>query len=377
MTATRRDVADRAAAAFTPNATTLIGAEVELLVFGETDFASPVDAAVVERIAAGPLSSGGSVTIEPGGQLELVTEPSPDPELLLAAIAEDLGVLTRRFEAEGFRLVSLGLDPVRPPHRTLRTDRYDAMERHFESHSPAGLTMMNLTASLQINIDFGPDAEQTWRHATAIAPALTAAFANSPTADGVSFRPVSHRQRVWAATDPSRTQPVDADPADWTDYIVDALVIAPTEHAARSFGAWLDSTKPPDTAELDSHITTLFPPLRPRGYLELRMIDALPEPGRTAAIATVWGLLTDVEAGAAAAKRCEQITWTAVLELGNDSPEVHAAASDLLDIAAEAVRADHPQLAAACMQRRQQLQDQTSATSAAELIDRLTERHPL
>jgi glutamate--cysteine ligase len=217
------------------------------------------------------------------------------------------------------------------------------MERYFTEVSPAGLRMMSLTASLQLNIDFGPDPSTTWKHAHVVAPVLAAAFANSPTTDGTRWRPVSHRQQIWAATDPSRTRPVGAEPGDWRRYVLDAKVMLREGPAGielaperRSFAEWLGGHEPPTIGELELHLTTLFPPLRPRGYLELRMIDALPAPGRAAAIATVWALLTDARAGDEAADECRALTdpWAIATEEGLGNPGMRTAAATLLDIAA-------------------------------------------
>ncbi|MBC49918.1 MAG: ergothioneine biosynthesis glutamate--cysteine ligase EgtA, partial [Ilumatobacter sp.] len=210
--ATLADVAARADAAFTPSAEVRIGAEVEWLVFDRSDLTRRIDASDAARTASGELPAGGTVTIEPGGQVELVTPPHDGPRSLIDAIESDTAALANRFAEHDLALVPLGLDPIRDPVRTLEVERYKAMERHFLDVSPAGVQMMNLTASLQLNIDFGPDPVQTWQRAHAIAPLLAAAFVNSPTTDGTEFQPISHRMRIWAATDPTRTRPADPDP---------------------------------------------------------------------------------------------------------------------------------------------------------------------
>ena len=155
--ATLADVAARADAAFAPSAEVRIGAEVEWLVFDRGDLTRRIDAADAARIASGQLPAGGTVTIEPGGQVELVTPPHDGPRRLIDAIESDTTVLAHRFADHGLALVPLGLDPIRDPVRTLDVARYEAMERHFLEVSPAGVRMMNLTASLQLNIDFGSE----------------------------------------------------------------------------------------------------------------------------------------------------------------------------------------------------------------------------
>ncbi|NKB41540.1 MAG: hypothetical protein GKR86_10935, partial [Ilumatobacter sp.] len=223
--ATLADVASRADAVFAPSADVRIGAEVEWLVFDRSDPTRRIDAADSARIALVPLPAGGTVTIEPGGQVELVTPPHDGPRQLIDAIETDTRVLARRFDDHGLALVPLGLDPIREPVRTLDVARYEAMERHFLEVSPAGVRMMNLTASLQLNIDVGADPQRAWERAHAVAPVLAAAFANSPTTDGESYRPISNRMRIWAATDPTRTRSVGPSTDDWLPYIMAATVI--------------------------------------------------------------------------------------------------------------------------------------------------------
>ena len=336
--ATLADVTARAADAFAPSADVRIGAEVEWLVYDRSDVSRQIDAARVTHIAAGQLPAGGTVTIEPGGQVELVTTPHDGPRRLIDAIETDTRALARRFNEHGLALVALGLDPIRDAVRTLDVARYEEMERHFLDVSPAGVRMMNLTASLQLNIDFGPDPLRAWQRANSLAPVLAAAFANSPTVDGADFDPVSQRMRIWAATDPTRTRPVGADPVAWADYVLDALVIAPA-HVGR-FRDWLDQPTPPMVDDLDRHISTLFPPVRPRGYLEFRMLDALPAPGRAAAIATIWAVMTNDDVGdaACAASRTPAELWRIVHDTGIANVDLHTAVGHILDASAHALR---------------------------------------
>jgi glutamate--cysteine ligase len=355
--ASAADVVRRAAAAFTPSRDVRIGAEVEWLVYHRSDPMRAVTAAKSAAVAAGRLPAGGSVTIEPGGQVELVTVPQPGPRQLVDAIEADTAVLAQRFAAQDLALVPLGLDPVRAPHRTLDLPRYRAMEHYFARVSPAGLQMMSLTASLQLSIDWGIDPATTWRRAHTIAPVLSAAFANSPTSAGSEPQPVSLRQRVWTATDPSRTAPVGGETDDWLPYILDAQVMLcegpdaiELASTAQSFGEWLHGTAPPSTSELDLHVTTLFPPLRPRGFLELRMIDALPAPGRAAAIAAVWAILTDDRAGELASQACRALAdpWRVACDEGLGNAEMRAASATLLEAAANSAHASDRELGRAC-----------------------------
>ena len=378
--ATRADVARRAAADFRARDRVLIGAEVEWLVYRREDPTRPVLAAETGRIAAGPLAAGGTVTIEPGGQLELATRPAPNPAALVELVEADTRTLVDRFAAAGLLLVPLGLDPIRPALRSLDVPRYEAMERYFAVHTPAGVQMMTRTASLQLNIDFGPDPAATWRRAHRLGPLLSAAFANSPSADGIDARPISHRQRIWSDTDPSRTAPVGGSIGDWHRYVLDAQVmlrgagssaVTPSLEAL-TFAEWLADDDPPTHEELDLHFTTLFPPVRPRGYLELRMIDALPSTGRAAAVACVWTLLTDPSTGGEATSLDDSLAerWGEATTRGLADPALSEGAEHMLETVAARVRTAHPELAAACDSWREQIRTVPRATGAANLPDK-------
>lgn len=99
--ATADDARRLAAASFRPSRQRLIGADH------------------VAEVADVVLPAGGTITIEPGSQLELVTRPFAGPQQLVAAMSRDIDALVERFSDDGLNLVSLGLDPIRPPHRSL------------------------------------------------------------------------------------------------------------------------------------------------------------------------------------------------------------------------------------------------------------------
>jgi glutamate--cysteine ligase len=186
------------------------------------------------------------------------------------------------------------------------------MEEYFDTAWPEGRTMMRKTASVQVNVDLGtPETvDPRWHLAHDLGPLLTACFANSPF-DG-SGRPSGYRSTraaVWHAIDPGRTAAARGDRSsnarvDWARYVLDAPVMmvcvdADTCVAVRvpqSFGSWLTTGHPlgwPTLDDLAYHVTTLFPPVRPRGWLELRMIDSLPEEWWPVAVAVTVALLDD------------------------------------------------------------------------------------
>jgi glutamate--cysteine ligase len=284
----------------------LVGAETEWFVVDRRDPARHVPVwrlrAVLE--AAGPPPRGSRITYEPGGQLELSSLPLPGIAAAHAALAEDVAHVGRHLAREGLALDGRGTD-ARPALFQLDEGRYRCMRAYF---GEPGLAMMCGTASLQVCLDIGADekdAARRWRLANALGPALVAAFANSPGAAGRSSR-----QLIWAGLDPGRTAPVrGADPvAAWADYALDARVMLLRDgwvaDPGMTFREWL-ATGTPSLDDLAYHLSTLFPPVRPQGWLELRMIDALPEPYWPVPIAVAAALLDDPLAADAAAEAVE------------------------------------------------------------------------
>jgi glutamate--cysteine ligase len=323
-----------------------IGVELEWLVRDARDPALPVTA---ERIAAavtafgadmgpqglpsnarpGVLPSGGLLTTEPGGQLELSSLPADSLAECVRITADDIAVLRAAAADAGLELAGFGLDPFRPPRRVLQSPRYTAMEAFFDRGGPWGRQMMCATASVQVCLDAGEGDDgpfgyrERWRLLHAIGPVLVAAFANSPLRDGKPTGWVSSRQQVWAHMDPGRTRPPTlnsrsgGDPrVAWAEYALDARVMcirssddgdwsAPPGLTMRDWvkGGVLEGgqhLRAPTAEDLSYHLSTLFPPVRPRGHFELRMIDAQRGDGWVVPAAVTSALLSDEAAGEAA-----------------------------------------------------------------------------
>ncbi|MBP0448062.1 ergothioneine biosynthesis glutamate--cysteine ligase EgtA [Kitasatospora sp. RG8] len=314
----------------------LVGVEVEWFVH---DDRCPADPVLPERLHAaldalplgGPdgtsLPSGARLTLEPGGQVELSSPPADSLTTCVDDTRRDLAALRAAFAAQGLRLTGTGTDPLaRPREMVLDHPRYLAMERFFNSAGPWGRIMMTGTASVQVCLDAGatdgPHAlDRRWRLAHRLGPVLVAAFANSPLLDGKPTGHRSTRQTVWSRMDPTRTLapgPDHGDPREaWARYVLDAEVLCIrrpdglpwTAPAGLTFADWLRGAgeRPPTLADLDYHRTTLFPPVRPRGHLELRMIDAQPGDGWIVPAALVTALLDDPVAAEAALAALEPL----------------------------------------------------------------------
>jgi glutamate--cysteine ligase len=232
------------------------------------------------------------------------------------------------------------------------------MEEYFDTAWPAGRTMMRNTASIQVNVDVaGPGGiDSRWHLVHDLGPVLTACFANSPfdtTGRPSGFR--STRAAVWNAIDPGRTASArrangSGACADWARYVLDAPVMmvrvddtrSVALRDAQSFEDWLLAGHElgwPTLDDLAYHATTLFPPVRPRGWLELRMIDALPEEWWPVAVAITTALVDDPRASecATAASAAVRDRWTTAARDALHDPALATAAKWCFEAARDAL----------------------------------------
>lgn len=332
------------------------GIEVEYLTVPIADPRRHIPLAELQAVVAGagPMPGGSRVTFEPGGQLEL-SSLADLPPAACQAIAEDSAHLRSALLEAGIALVSMGADPLRSERRVLRLPRYACMEKFFNSSGPEGRTMMCSTASVQVNLDMGTgeEVEERWRLVHLIGPTLAAAFANSPFLRGSPTGWRSSRLAVWQALDRTRTAPVSQalpGPEAWARYALDARVMfirtqpetfLPVTEAL-SFGQWITRGHPagfPDADDLTYHLTTLFPPVRPRGWLELRMIDALPDPWWRAPAVVASAIVYDRNAAERARRACAPVAglWAEAARHGLAHPGLAAAARECFRAAIEAL----------------------------------------
>jgi glutamate--cysteine ligase len=344
-----------------------VGLEVEAHCFDLADpMRRPDWGQLTETIAAlPPLPGGSAITVEPGGAVELSGPPLDEPVAAIAAMTTDRAVLRSAFAKAGLGLVLLGADPLRRAKRVNPGDRYRAMERFFiaSQTGDAGAAMMTSTASVQVNLDAGP--RDGWaarvRLAHALGPTMIAIAANSPLLGGQFSGWRSTRQRVWSQLDSARCGPIlgvnGDDPAsDWARYALKApvmLVHSPPEMRATPvtdwvpFADWADGRvllggRRPTHADLDYHLTTLFPPVRPRRWLEIRYLDSLPDAVWPAVVFTLVTLLDDPVAADIAAEATEAVAtaWDRAAQIGLGDRRLHEAAARCVRTAAERAPAE-------------------------------------
>jgi len=295
---------------------------------------------------AEPLPAGGLVTIEPGGQVEISSAPATSCARLIGAMRRDVDCLTDLVSRCGYALSDRAADLDRPPQRLLHTPRYDAMAASFARISPAGAVMMCATAATQICLDAGrpEQAAERWRAAHLLGPVLLAAFANSPGLDQASAR-----MAAWWALDPPRTGPPDSlDPADYVRRALDTPVLARQRTAGSwlidqptSLRDWLAAGEPLDTADIDLHLSMLFPPVRPQGYLELRYLDAQPAGEWVAPLALLAALFDDASALSQVQEACQPAAdrWQQATLAGLADPVLAQAAREVGELGIRAVGA--------------------------------------
>ena len=341
-----------------------VGLEVEAHCYDPADpYRRPTWDEITDILKSVPAMPGGSViTVEPGGAVELSGPPVNGVVPAIEAMTTDQAILRAAFARAGLGLVLLGADPLRPAKRINPGARYRAMEQFFKaSHTGvAGAAMMTSTASVQVNLDAGPATGWTERVrlAHALGPTLVAIAANSPLLGGSFSGWRSTRQRVWSQLDSARCGPIltasGDDPAtDWARYALKApvmLVHNPPDGTAvpvmhyLPFADWADGRellggRRPTPYDLEYHLTTLFPPVRPRQWLEIRYLDSVPDAVWPAVAFTLVTLLDDPVAADIAAEAVEPVAtaWDIAARVGLSDPRLYAAANRCVAAAVDRV----------------------------------------
>ena len=347
----------------------LIGTELEWLVRAAHDPARPLDPAVLARALGphapatlapppatdprapsgpAPLPAGSTVTVEPGGQVEIASPPLPSVGALVRTVRTDAATLRTRLAAEGLVVAPRASDPLRPPRRLLQVPRYAAMEASFDRIGPHGRTMMCSTTAVQVCVDAGEGADvaHRWAALHELGPVLLAAFANSPVVHGRRTGWKSSRMASWLALDPERTSPpaaVGPDPAgEYARRALDTRLLCVRRDGANgtswdappvTFADWIagGSSPAPTRSDLDYHLTTLFPPVRPQGHLEVRYLDQQAGDEWVVPLVVVAALMHDPDTVARARAVAEPAAgrWTAAARHGLDDRVLCRAAGEL------------------------------------------------
>jgi ergothioneine biosynthesis glutamate--cysteine ligase EgtA len=340
-----------------------VGLELERHVVDVSSPSSVVSWGRLQAAVAGlELPRSSALTLEPGGQLELSTLPGTGVVDAVEALCADDAVVQDALQAAGLSLLSIGADPVRSPVRINPGDRYAAMATYFGAagHGEDARTMMCSSASLQVNVEAGPASGWAERVAQVhrLMPALTALAASSPLLGGRSRAVRSERSAMWQRLDPGRCSPFvgHGDPAGaWASFALAAPVMLLRDPATGHVEplrervplvSWLTGERElggrrPSVADLDLHATTLFPPVRLRGFLELRLLDTVPAKWWPGLAALVVAVLDDPNAADQAAEAAEPVARRSAdaTTTGIADPAILAAAQGIIAAAIPATPA--------------------------------------
>ena len=265
---------------------------------------------------------GSSVSLEPGGQFELSGAPLKTVHDICDETGRHLVEVKTVADELGLGCLGLGFDPLwrRDQIPVMPKGRYDIMRAYMPKVGTLGLDMMLRTCTIQSNLDFESEADMVLKFRTSLAlqPIATALFANSPFTEGKPNGFLSARANVWTDTDPDRTGMLDFVFEDgfgferYVDYALDTPMYFAKrgdryiDASGQSFRDFLDGQLPalpgerPTKKDWEDHLTTLFPEVRLKSYLEMRGADGGPW-SRICALQGLWaGVLYDAPSLAAA-----------------------------------------------------------------------------
>lgn len=264
-------------------------------------------------IALADPKGGASISLEPGGQFELSGAPLASVHDTCAEVNEHLQQVREVGDGLGIGFLGLGASPVwtRAETPVMPKGRYGIMAPHMDKVGTMGRDMMFRTCTVQVNLDFGSEADMVkkFRVSLALQPIATALFANSPFLEGRPNGFLSFRSHVWTDTDNARAGMLPfvfeggMGFERYVDYALDVPMYFITRNgsfintAGESFRAFLDGRLPqlpgekPVMKDWADHLTTIFPEVRLKRFLEMRGADSGPW-RRLCALPAFWvGLL--------------------------------------------------------------------------------------
>lgn len=261
------------------------------------------------------LKDGASVTLEPAGQLELSGAPLESIHDTCSEVGGHLKEVKAVADELRLGFLGMGFQPKwsRADMPWMPKGRYKIMREYMPKVGGLGLDMMTRTCTVQVNLDYASEADMVkkFRVSLALQPVATALFADSPFAEGRPNGYLSYRSHIWTDTDPDRTGMLDFVFEDGFGYerYVDYLLDVPMYFSYRG-GEYIDLSgqsfrkfmrgelaalpgAAPTLRDWSDHMTTAFPEVRLKKYLEMRGADGGPW-GRLCALPAFWvGLLYD------------------------------------------------------------------------------------
>lgn len=258
---------------------------------------------------------GGAISLEPGGQFELSGAPLATLHETCVETNDHLRMLRKFTGPMGIEFLGLGVTPTWTLDEIpqMPKSRYGIMAPYMEKVGTLGTSMMFRSCTVQVNLDFASEADMVkkLRVSLALQPIATALFANSPFLEGKPNGYLSYRSHIWRNTDPDRTGMLAFAFEDgmgferYVDYALDVpmyFIIRDGQYidcAGESFRAFLKGELPqlpgeiPMVNDWEDHLSTLFPEVRMKQFLEMRGADGAPWQGICALPAFWVGLLYD------------------------------------------------------------------------------------
>ena len=312
------------------------------LLMGLTEFGwSPVEEGGKVIALSGP---DGTVSLEPAGQLELSGAPLEHLHQTCAEAGRHLNQAKAIGDRLGHGFLGLGMwpDKTRDELPRMPKGRYDIMLRHMPRVGSLGLDMMLRTCTIQVNLDYASEADmaQKFRVGLALQPLATALFANSPFTEGKPNDFLSYRSHIWSDTDPARTGMLPFVFEDGFGYerYLDYALDVPMYFVFRD-GRYLDAAglsfrdflkgelsvlpgEKPLLSDWVDHLSTAFPEVRLKSFLEMRGADG-GRWNRICALPALWvGLLYDQGALDAAWDEVKHWSLEARQKLRDDVPKL-------------------------------------------------------
>jgi len=268
-----------------------------------------------ENVIALTNGDGSSVSLEPGGQFELSGAALPNLHRVCDEVHTHLDQVATVSKELGVGFLGLGFQPKwkRDDIYWMPKGRYGIMRRYMPTKGDLGLDMMTRTCTVQVNLDFDSESDMVrkLRVSLALQPAAVALFANSPFVEGKPSGYLSYRSHVWTRTDPERCGllPFAFEEGMGFERYVDYALDVPMYFVLRdgkyidvsgcSFRDFIAGKLPglegerPTIKDWEDHMTTMFPEVRIKRYMEVRGADGGPW-GRLCALPALWvGLLYD------------------------------------------------------------------------------------
>jgi len=275
-----------------------------------------------ENLIALKSNSAGSITLEPGGQFELSGAPLETLHQTCDEVHTHLAQVKEVASEIGVGFLGLGFSPnwKREQIHVMPKGRYDIMRAYMPKRGNLGLDMMLRSCTVQVNLDFDSETDmiEKFRVSLALQPIATALFANSPFTEGKPNGFRSFRSHIWTDTDPDRCGMLPFVFEDgmgferWVDYLLDVPMYFVyrdgkyLDASGLSFRDYMDGKlsilpgQRPTMKDWEDHMTTAFPEVRLKQYLEMRGADGVPWAGLCALPALWVGLLYDGSAQSAA-----------------------------------------------------------------------------